>query len=82
MYQFVPYGHAGQMVTVYLHKQEALALVLKMEKAGLQVWLKWYTACLASVRSWVQTLVPPKKKKWRKLLLYNTKWNTLGQKME
>jgi hypothetical protein len=28
-------------------------------------WLKWYRACLTSVRPWVQTPVQKKKKKWR-----------------
>jgi hypothetical protein len=28
---------------------------------GLEVWLKCYSACLASIRTCVQTLVPQKK---------------------
>jgi hypothetical protein len=30
---------------------------------GLKAWLKQYSTCLASVKYWVQTPVPPKKKK-------------------
>jgi hypothetical protein len=26
----------------------------------LPMWLKWYTACLATSRPWVHTPVPPK----------------------
>jgi hypothetical protein len=31
---------------------------------GLEEWLKWQSACLATVRPWIQAPVPSKKKNW------------------
>jgi hypothetical protein len=31
-------------------------------KWELEVWFKWYTTCFASMKSWIQTPIPPKSK--------------------
>jgi hypothetical protein len=44
---------------------------INKSKKVLRVWLKWYSACLVSIKSWVQSPVLQKKWIWINALLKN-----------
>jgi hypothetical protein len=53
-------GGTSRMIETQAGLEKTWEPTWKIFKAGLVEWLKWQHTCLASVKSQVQTPVPPK----------------------